>query len=286
MKALLLLIVWLVGLSPAWILAQPASTLEQIKAHGTLRIGFRPTLPPMSFQDSDGTVVGYSIDICNAIARSVAKQVDNPDLKIDYVPVDAKSRFSALSDNKIDILCGATTKTLSRQENVDFTQLTFVSGGALLSRSNAPVTNVKTLDGKKVAVVDKTTTIHALNAAIARSGVQTEVVAVNNAREGAAALESSQVDAYAADQVVLVGLVLSARNPDDFVVSIDLFSFEPFALAIRRNDADFRLAADRVIARLYRSQDIVEIYRNWFGAVSTAIPGALEALFTLGATPE
>ena len=134
--------------------AEQMSTLDQIKANGGIRIGYRPTLPPMSFKDSNGEVAGYSIDLCNEIAQAVGQKLGMSQLGIKYVPVDAKTRFTALTENKIDILCGSTTKTLSRQELVDFTDLTFVSGAALLSRADTPISRLGELNGRKLAVVE------------------------------------------------------------------------------------------------------------------------------------
>ena len=100
------------------------------------------------------------------------------------------------------------------------------------------------------------------------------------------ALKNGEVDAFSSDQVVLIGLVLTSESKGDYFVSSELFSFEPFALAVRRNDADFRLIADRVLSQLNRSGQINEIYRRWFGAFSKTRPIMLEALYQLNATPE
>ena len=86
----------------------------------------------MSFQEKDGKPSGYSIDICKLIVDEVKNKISG-EVVIEYVPVTAEERFKALSDNRIDILCGSTTKTLSRGELVDFTQLTFGTGAAFMA---------------------------------------------------------------------------------------------------------------------------------------------------------
>ena len=95
-------------------------TLQQIKKTGKIRIGYRSASPPMSFLGRDGSPEGYSIDICKCIATEVEKII-GATVKPEYIPVTAKTRFKALTENKIDILCGPTTKTLSRSEFIDFT---------------------------------------------------------------------------------------------------------------------------------------------------------------------
>ncbi len=286
MRILIVLIATLIMIAPPLSAAGNSSTLDQIKKSGKIRIGFRQSEPPMSFLDGNGNPVGYSIDLCSRIVTAVKTELNKPDLSVEYVPVNAKTRFSALSDNEIDILCGSTTKTLSRGKLVDFTQLTFVTGASLLSMAGNPVNGIADLQGKKVAVVKNTTTIEVLKAALKETLTDARVVPVGSAVEGLKALQDGNVDAYSSDQVVLIGLVLTSSDPKSFVVSGELFSFEPFALAVRRNDADFRLIADGVLSHLYRSAQIVQIYRKWFGRFSKKVPTAVEAVYLINATPE
>jgi len=126
-------------------------TLQQIKKSGQIRIGYRVSEPPMSFLDKDGNPTGYSIDICKGIVAKVEHQI-GMDVKVEYVPVTADGRFKALGDNKIDILCGSTTKTLSRSELVDFTQLTFVTGASLMTLKDNKANDSDGFDGKKIGL--------------------------------------------------------------------------------------------------------------------------------------
>ena len=266
--------------------AELTGTLKQIKDSGTIRIGYRQSEPPMSFVDPSGKPVGYSIDLCQRIATAAKMEVGAANLNVEYVPVTAADRFTALADNKIDILCGSTTKTLSRRELVDFTQLTFVTGASLLSLGDDKIAAIADLQGKKVGVVKGTTTIDVLEDALKASLTDAEVVPVESASDAVLSLMSGKIDAFSSDQVVLIGLVLASEDKGDFFISTELFSFEPFALAVRRNDADFRLVADRALSHLYRTGQIGQIYRKWFGGFSKKAPAALAALYRLNATPE
>ncbi len=261
-------------------------TLKRISDTGKINLGFREAEPPMSFLDKDGQPIGYSIDLCNYVAVAVKRQLDRPDITVNYVPVTAETRFTAIESGKIDLLCGATTKTLGRAERVGFTQLTFVTGASLLSLSAERVPGIMGLKGKRVAVVDNTTTITALKGALENSLVDAEVVPVSSASEGMSALEKAEVDAFSSDQVVLIGQVITSKDPKIFYLSEELFSFEPFALATARGDADFQLVADRALSELNRSGRIAQIYKRWFGRVAKNPPRVLKALYQLNSTPE
>ena len=260
-------------------------TLQQIKKSGQIRIGYRVSEPPMSFLDKDGNPIGYSIDICKGIVTEVENKIGT-DVKVEYVPVTADGRFKALGDNKIDILCGSTTKTLSRSELVDFTQLTFVTGASLMTLKDNKGRDSAGFAGKKIGVVKDTTTAVALKKLIRETSTDAEVVLFNSAKESIDALRKKKIDAFSSDQIVLIGLALKEPDPMNFVVKSDVFSFEPFALAVRRNDADFRLVADRVISELYRSRKILEIYDKWIGNFTRKRLPIFDAMIKLNATPE
>ena len=260
-------------------------TLQQIKKSGQIRIGYRESEPPMSFSDKDGNPAGYSIDICKGIVAEVENKI-GADLKVEYVPVNADGRFNALVDNKIDILCGSTTKTLSRSELVDFTQLTFVTGASLMTLKDDKADDSDGFEGKKIGVVKATTTAVALKKLFQDTSTDAEVVLFDSATEGVEALRKKKIDAFSSDQVVLIGIITKVDDPKNFMISSSVFSFEPFALAVRRNDSDFRLVADRVISDLYRSEKILEIYDKWIGEFTQQRPPIFDAMIRLNATPE
>lgn len=265
--------------------AELTQTLKRIDNSGEINLGYRVDQTPMSFDQGSNRPAGYSIELCNRIAEAVKQKLGRSDIRISYLPVTAENRFEAVASGKIDMLCGATTKTLSRAEIVGFTQPTFVTGGALLSRKEAVVDDLTGLEGKRVAVVSGTTTIETLNAELGKLSIAAEVIPVASTKAGMDMLEQGKADAFAADQVVLIGQVVSRGGRKLYTLSSELFSFEPFALAVARGDADFQLVADRVLSELNRSGAIGSIYKKWFGSFGEKPPVMLRALYQLHSTP-
>jgi ABC-type amino acid transport substrate-binding protein len=208
------------------------------------------------------------------------------DLKITYVPVTADDRVDAITSNKADIECGSTTMTLAREEKVDFTLMTFVTGGSLLTLAESGIGTTADLAGRSVAVVSGTTTETALRSYLSKNLIDAKVVAVATQKEAMKQLDSKQVAALASDQIVLIGLILQASDPRKYGLARDLFSFEPYAFMVRRNDADFRLVADKAIAQIYRSGQIEQLYQRWFGQVGVKPSPVLGAMYVLQALPE
>jgi len=266
--------------------AGDSSTLKQIKETEIIRIGYRLDEPPMSFLNKNKQPVGYSIDLCLHIVNDVKIKLKNPNIATKFVPVTASNRFKALENNEIDILCGSTTKTLSRSELVDFTQLTFITGADILSLKTSHIKEISDLKGKKVAVVKDTTTANSLRKALKKVGSDAEIITVDSADVGMEAVLNGEVDAFSSDQIVLMGLILTNEDVEKLTLTGKIFSQEPFALAVRRNDSDFRLIANRTLSRLNRSRKIGLIYRAWFSPIVTKIPPLHEAMYILNSTPE
>ncbi len=263
-----------------------ADTLTKIRENGTIVIGHRGASPPFSFIDQSGKAVGYSIDLCKRIAAAVKDELGLKSIKIDYVPVTAENRFSMLRQGKVDIVCGSTTNTLKRRERVAFTLLTFITGAEMLVRTGSGIDGLKDLEGKKVGVVTGTTTKTGLTKALKRQFINAQVVIVKDHDEGLKALEDSKIDAYTSDRIILIGLARGARDPSKLMLTNHLYSFEPYALVVRRNDPDFRLIADRTLASLYRSRRIVEIYGKWLGKMGGRPSNLLQALYVLQSIPK
>jgi glutamate/aspartate transport system substrate-binding protein len=273
------------------VLAGPAlgqdldGTLKKIKSSGTLTLGYRESVPPFSFLGPDKEPVGYSVDLCKYVAAGIQKQLGLDSLKVNWMPVTAENRIDMVAQGKIDIECGTTTASLSRQERVDFSLMTFVDGGSLLATSDANLQTLADLVGKRIAVIPGTTTEKALADFLKKKSITAETVRVKDHAEGLAALEGGRADALASDRGILIGLAVTSKNPGRFFLANLLFSYEPYGLMVRRNDAAFRLVVNRALAGLYRSGGIVPIYERWFGGIGKPSE-ALEAMYLLNGLPE
>ncbi len=261
-------------------------TLKGIADSGVFRIGYRTGTPPFSFIDANGGPAGYSVDLCNRIATAVREQLKLTQLDIKYYAVDLENRFAAVEKGEVDIVCASTTITLSRQEKVDFTLMTFLTGGSILSRSARPVPTTGDLTGKTVAVVKGASTAGALGTYLSESLIDARVITVDTLDIGMDMVSKGEIDAVAGDQIGLIGKLMQVRDPQAFTMSQDMYSYEPYGLIVRRGDPDFRLAANRALARLYRTGQYKALYNKWFGRSGVRPSPILAAMFQLQALPE
>jgi ABC-type amino acid transport substrate-binding protein len=260
-------------------------TLKKIKTSGTFTIGYREGAPPFSFPGPDKRPVGYSIDLCMHVAGAIQKQLGLADLKLNWVPVTAENRIDMVAQGKVDIECGTTTASLSRQERVDFSLMTFVDGGSLLTAAGANLSGLADLADKRIAVIPGTTTEKALSDFLKKEFITVKVVQVKDHLEGLAAIEKGLADAFASDRGTLIGIAVTSKDPTRFALANVVFSYEPYGLMVRHNDAAFRLAVNRALAGLYRSGGFVPIYERWFGGFGKPSE-AIQAMYLLNGLPE
>jgi ABC-type amino acid transport substrate-binding protein len=269
----------------AWSGSAFAGTLDDVRSLGALRIAYRDDAPPMSYKKSDSAVpVGYMVDLCRAVAEGIGKQIGNAALKVEYVPVTSADRFDAITGGKADLLCEATTQTLKRRETLGFSIATFVDGASFVIRPSGPK-DFKSLAGNKVGVLVNTTTESELRASLQASGVQAEVVPVKAHQEGFDAVKNGTVAAYFADRGILSYLLANDKSQTNLLVADTFLSVEPYALAMRRGDEDFRLAVDRSLSQIYRSGAIRKIFAGAFGASVQPSPMLL-GLYVTSALPQ
>jgi ABC-type amino acid transport substrate-binding protein len=254
------------GCATARLDAGSRDTLDQIRSAKVIKLGYRESAVPFSFVGIEGKPGGYSVDLCNAVVEGLASTLSLDELRIEWVKVTPETRIDALLDGTIDLECGSTTSTYSRQERVDFSNFIFLDGATLMGRVDGGILRVDDLAGKRVAVIPGTTTERALKEALGKAGVTSEIVSVKIHREGLRAVSDKNADAYASDRTILLNLAQTSSEPDRYAVVDRLLSFEPYALMLRRDPA-FRLAVNRQLSRIYRSGSILEVYGKWFGRI-------------------
>ncbi|MBT8078138.1 MAG: amino acid ABC transporter substrate-binding protein [Gammaproteobacteria bacterium] len=275
------LVVLLLGVA-----AQAETTLQKIAKSGEFVIGYRTDASPLSYENANGEPAGYSVDFCRRIAAAVKAHLGRDDIKAKFVRVKSADRITAVQNGLIDIECGSTTITLSRMAKVDFTIPTFVTGGSILSLADSNIQVLSDLAGKKVAVEKGTTTVDQLRAYLEENLIDAEVVLLDNRTAAMQQLTNGRVDAFASDQIVLIGQVIEALEPKRYALVDETFSYEPYGFVIRRNEAEFRLIANRAISQLYRSGQHVQIYNRWIGRTGVRPSPMLVAMFELNTIPE
>jgi ABC-type amino acid transport substrate-binding protein len=285
-KHLLLTLLFAAGLVAGGAAAQTsANTLGKIKSAKAINVAYSPESLPFSFAGANNEPAGYSIDLCKRVIAQIGRAVGEPNLKVNWLPGSVTERLQMVAAGRADLECANTTQTQTRLANVDFSNLIFIDGGGFLVKAGSPINQIPDLAGKKIAVLKGTTTEARLNDVLKTRLVNATVVPIADANAGITMLESGSVDAYAGDKIKLVGLVVQAKDPAKLAFLTEELSFEPYAMALPRNDSALRLEVNRALTQVYMSGDIEAIFTQWLGKLGRP-SGLLAVMYVLNSIPE
>ncbi|MFT5781683.1 MAG: ABC-type amino acid transport substrate-binding protein [Pseudomonas sp.] len=264
---------------------QLTGKLEAIAASKTILVGHQMQSIPFSFAETDGQPLGYSIDLCKRVISGIQQQLKLAKLEIKWIPLTLENRFNMVASGKVDMECGTSTNTISRQKIVDFSLMTWVDGGTFVIKKDSPATGLIDMGGKKIGVVTGNSTEKALRDWLKKNAASFAIVPMQTHLDGMKQLHEGLIDAYAADQTILIGLAASVREQMPVKLASSNFSYEPYALTLPRNDADFKQAVNRELAQLYRTGEVLKIYEKWFGQFGKP-PTPLLTMYGMNALPE
>jgi len=261
-------------------------TLKKIKESNTIALGTRDTSLPFSYLDDKQQPIGYSIDLCNRIVEAIKTELNLPNLQVRHIPVISQTRVPLVSNGTIDLECGSTTNTLTRQKQVEFSHVTFIGGTRLLVKTSSGIKEVEDLKGKTVSVSQGTTNERIIKSISEQKQLGIKVLNVKDHGEGFISLETGRVQANVSDDIQLLALAANAKRPQDFAVVGRQLSYEPFGLMFRRGDADFKLMVNKTLSGLFRSGEIEKIYNKWFTPLGAPMSDMLRTAFAIQALPE
>jgi glutamate/aspartate transport system substrate-binding protein len=243
------------GLSP---------TLAYIKNTHVVRLGYRESSPPFSFLDQANRPIGYSLELCQAIVDEIGVEVDDSDLKIEYVKVTSDDRIAAVVQNKIDLECGSTTANAERGKQVAFSPLIFVAGTKLMVPKASTISAPKDLQGKTVVVTKGTTNEQAIRAVDKKFALGLNIVTSPDHEQSYQRLVDQKADAFATDDILLYGLLARHRSQDRFRVTGDYLSYDPYGIMFRKGEPQLAAVVERTFRKLGSNRDLIPLYNKWF----------------------
>jgi glutamate/aspartate transport system substrate-binding protein len=285
-KNFLVVLIVAAGLAAGGATAQTGpDTLGKIRAAKAINVAYSADSLPFSFAGVNNAPAGYSIDLCKRVIAQIGRAVGELNLKVNWLAGSVTERLQMVATGRADLECANTTQTQLRLATVDFSNLIFVDAGGFLVKAGSPINKLADLGGKRVAVLKGTTTEARLNDALRIRLVNATIVAITDANQGVAMVESGSVDAYAGDKIKLVGLAVQAKEPAKLALLADELSFEPYAMALPRNDSALRLEVNRALTQVYLSGDIETIFAQWLGKLGR--PSALlSVMYLLNSIPD
>lgn len=243
------------GLSP---------TLANIKKTHVVHLGYRESSPPFSFLDQANRPIGYSLELCEAIVDEIGVEVDDPNLKIEYVKVTSDDRIPAVVQGKIDLECGSTTANAERAKQVAFSPLMFVAGTKLMVPKASTISAPKDLQGKTVVVTKGTTNEQAMHAVDKKYALGLNILVAPDHEQSYQMLVDGKADAFATDDILLYGLIARHKSQDKFRVTGDYLSYDPYGIMFRKGEPQLTAVVERAFRKLGSNRDLIPLYNKWF----------------------
>jgi general L-amino acid transport system substrate-binding protein len=235
--------------------AQPAgATLDTIKDRGYLICGCNNALPGFGFLEPDGSFSGFDVEFCRALAAAI---FDDP-TKVEFRPLTAKERFTALQTGEIDVLIRNTTWTTSRDTSVglDFCPTTFYDGQGIMVRLADNITSLEDLQGGTVCVTAGTTTELNLADQMRKRGIEYNHVVFENYDEVTSAFEEGRCDAMTMDRSGLLSRKTTLSDPAAHVILGEVLSKEPLGPATMHGDNQWNDIVSWVVYGMINAEEL------------------------------
>ncbi len=239
-------------------------TLDKIKKTGTITVGHRDASIPFSYYDDKQQPVGYAVDICMRIVSAVKQELKLSSIQVNYQLVTSANRIPLMGNGTIDLECGSTTNNLDRQKQVWFTNTHFVTANRWVAKKSSNIKTLNDLKGKTIVSTAGTTNIKQITEINAAQNLGMNIISANGHPEAFQMVETGRAVAFVMDDILLYSLAAQSRTPNDYAISANALSVEPYGIMIRKDDEAFKKVVDKATADLYSSGGIKPIYEKWF----------------------
>src|SRR3982075_1218004 len=239
------------GLSPA---------LANIKNTHVVRLGYRERSPPFSFLDQANRPIGYSLELCEAIVEEIGIEVDDSNLRIEYVKVTSDDRIPAVTQNKIDLECGSTTANAERSKQVAFSPLMFVAGTKLMGPKASTISGPTDLQGKTIVVTKGTTNEQAMHNVDKKFALGLKIITAAAHEQSYQTLVDGKADAFATDDILVYGLLARHKEQNKYKVVGDYLSYDPYGIMFRKGEPQLAAVVERAFPKLGSNRDLIPLY--------------------------
>jgi general L-amino acid transport system substrate-binding protein len=211
-----------------------AATLDDVKSRGHVQCGVTSGLPGFSQPDEKGSWTGLDVDTCRAVAAAIFGSSE----KVQFTPLTAKERFTALQSGEIDVLSRNTTWTLTRDASLglNFAGVNYYDGQGFLVSKALGVDNAEQLDGATVCIQAGTTTELNLADYFRTKGMKFNPLVFDTSEQTVSGFAAGRCDVLTSDRSQLAALRSKLEDPSSAVILPNIISKEPLGPVVRQGD--------------------------------------------------
>jgi len=243
--------------------AAAETTLEKINRSGVFAVGTRTASPPFGYINKQNEWVGFSIDLSRLVHKNLEKRLKKS-IKFELKESTPATRIPLLMSGAVDLIAETMTDTRARRESVDFSLTFFVTGAQFLVKESSSIRGIQDIAGKRIGAQQGATNERILR----ERAPQAKLVVFPDQPAAFTALGQGRIDAYTNDGIQLAGVKAKAPFPEIWKIVGDLYSYEPYGMAMRKNDSDLRALVNNSLMQAIEGGEYFRLYDKWFGPKS------------------
>ncbi len=243
----------IIVLCAAFSVASAQNLLEEIQDRGTLVCGVNERLPGFGSVDDQGEFEGFDVDFCRAFAAAIVGDAN----AVEFRPLSAQDRFTAVQTGEVDVLARNSTWTSSRDTTVgmQFAPVNFYDGQGFMVRRDSGIESIEDLEGRRIGVQSGTTTELNLADTMEALGIQYTPVIFENSDQLASAYDDGQMDAWTTDKSGLASTLITLRDPSAHRIMDVTISKEPLAPAVLQGNTALFDAVKWIMFGLFEAEE-------------------------------
>jgi general L-amino acid transport system substrate-binding protein len=231
--------------------------LAEVRDRGTLRCGVNDTVPGFGLVDDEGAYAGFDVEFCRVVAAAVLGDAE----AVEFTPLTAETRFTALQAGEVDVLIRNTTFTAIRDgaEGARFLETTFFDGQGMMVRADSGFSSIEDMNGTTICVLQGTTTELNLATRFGASDLDYEPLPYPDADAIQEAFTAGQCDGWTSDLSQLAGVRSafpeSEGGPEALTIFDEAFSKEPLGPVVRDGDDDWADAVNWAVISTIQAEE-------------------------------
>lgn len=240
------------------------NSLKYIQDNGKLILGLDDAFPPMGFRDENDDIVGFDIDLAQAVC-------DKLGVELELQPIEWDAKEQELNTKNIDCIWNGLSVTPDNEENMTLTKSYMANEISLVVTNSSAITTMADMAGKKLAVQSGSSAEETLDADENKT-FKDSLGQVNPFSDYVTALmdlETGNSDAVLMDSVVANYMITDAGK--DYKVLNESLMEDKYAIGFRKGDQALSDAVWNALKELKADGTVAEISTKWFGTDVTTI---------------
>ncbi len=231
------------------------------KSENELVMGLDNSFPPMGFNDENGDLVGFDVDLAKAVAEKLG-------MELKLQPIDWKAKELELSGGKVDVLWNGLTITETRKEAMTFTEPYLKNRQVVVVRNDSDIQTLADMKDKTVVVQEGSTAVDAINEEgnkAFKDSLKGEPTVLADNLTCFTEVELKRADAVVLDEVVADYFMNQAEQKGKYRKLDETLADELYGIAVKKGNTELRDKIQNALNELDQEGKITEICKKWFG---------------------